>query len=141
MEISVVRNRVREAIERARRASAERRARRDDASRDYDRFLTDVAAPLFKQIANALRAEGYFFTVNTPAGSIRLASDKSAETYIELTLDTAPVDPRVIGISSHARGRRVAEQERPIADKPVRDITEDDVLAFVLKELEPLVER
>jgi hypothetical protein len=33
------------------------------------------------------------------------------------------------------------ESERPIADKPVGELTEDDVLEFVLKEIVPFVER
>ena len=50
--------------------------------------------------------------------------------------------PMAIGHASRSRGRRVVESERPIrAGAAVRDLTEDDVLGFVLKELEPLVER
>ena len=48
----------------------------------------------------------------------------------------------MIGHASRWRGRRVIESETPLGHGgAVRDITEEDVLAFVLKELEPFVER
>jgi len=141
MEISDVRRRVQETIDRAKRAAMERRARGDEIARDYQLFLERVAIPVFRQVANVLRATGYPFTVFTPSGSVRLMSDRSAEEFIEVVLDTDG-DPTVIGHASRSRGRRVVESERPIrAGAAVRDLTEDDVLGFVLKELEPLVER
>ena len=87
--------------------------------------------PLFRQIASVLKAEGYSFTVFTPGGSVRLMSDRSAEDYIELTLDTSGDEPLVIGHTSRARGRRVdriGDAARP--GGPVGDITEEDVLGF-----------
>jgi hypothetical protein len=45
----------------------------------------------------------------------------------------------VSGRASRSRGRRVVESEGPIG--PPAALTEEDVLAFVLKSLEPLVER
>jgi hypothetical protein len=47
----------------------------------------------------------------------------------------------VIGRSSHGRGHRVVESEHLIAEGPVRDLTEEHILRFVLKELEPFVEK
>ena len=61
--------------------------------------------------------------------------------YIELVLDTSETHPQVIGRASRGRGRRVLESETPLGHGAVRDLTEEDVLAFVMKELEPLVER
>jgi hypothetical protein len=141
METSVLRKRLTETIEAARRTAAERRARADAASRDYSQFLDTVAVPLFRQIANVLKASGYSFTVFTPSGSVRLMSDKASEDYIELSLDTSADEPMVLGKSSRARGRRVIESERAIAEQTVANLTEDHVLNYVLKELEPFVER
>jgi hypothetical protein len=141
MEISEVRKRVVQTIERAKRAAAERRARTNEAARAYEEFLEGVAVPLFRQIANVLRAEGYLFSVSTPGGSVRLTSDRTAEDYLELALDTARNEPTVIGHSSRRWGRRVVESERPVADGAVRDLTEEDLLRFVLAELERFVER
>ena len=141
METSDVRRRVLETIERARRASTERRVRADEASREYADFLEQVATPLFRQVANVLKAQGYLFTVFTPGGGVRLMSDKTAEDFIELSLDTTGDQPAVIGHSSRARGRRIVETERPIGGGPIRDLSEKDVLGFLVTELAPLVER
>jgi hypothetical protein len=139
MEISQVRKRLTETIERARRQAAERRSRGDQAARDFELFLQNVAVPLFRQVANALKADGYNFTVFTPAGSVRLMSDRTSEDYIELTLDPAGNPPRVVGQISRTRGRRVIDAERPVGTPA--EITEDQLLEFLLKELEAFVER
>ena len=141
METSVLRKRLADTVEAAKRTAAERRARAEAAARDYSQFLDLVAVPLFRQVANVLKASGYSFTVFTPTGSVRLMSDKASEDYIELSLDTSADQPMVIGRSSHARGRRVIENERAIAEQTVANLTEDHVLNYLLKELEPFVER
>ena len=139
MEISDIKRRVVETIERARRRAGERRTRVDEATREYDAFLDRIAIPVFKQVANVLRAEGHMFTVFTPGGSVRLMSDRAAEDYVELELDTSGDEPAVSGHSSRSRGRRVVESEGPIG--PPASLTEEDVLSFVLKSIEPFVER
>jgi hypothetical protein len=139
MEISAVRQRLNDTVERAKRRAAERRARADEAGRAYDRFLEHIAVPLFRQIANILRADGYLFNVFTPSGSVRLMSDRHAEDFIEILLDSAGDHPYVAGHTSRSRGRRVDESERELGDPAT--LSEEDVLAFLLKELEPFVER
>jgi hypothetical protein len=141
MEISDVRKRVLETIDYAKKAAGERRTRTEQAGREYDVFLERIAIPLFRQVANVLRAEGYLFNVFTPSGSVRLMSDRTAEDYIELTLDTGGDEPRVLGHTSRSRGRRVMESERPVAARTPAELTEDDVVAFLLRELEPFVDR
>ena len=141
METSVVRNRLNLVIDKAKRASAERRARNDEAARAFERFREIYAIPLFKQVAGALKASGFPFSVFTPAGSVRLASGRSSEDSIEISLDTSGDQPIVMGRISRARGRRVIESERPIVLKPVNDVTEEDVLDFLLNEIGPFVER
>lgn len=142
MEIADVRRRVREATERAKRLAAERRTRADEAEQEYGTFLTEIGVPLFRQIAGVLRAEGYMFTLFTPGGGVRLMSDRSGDDYIELTLDTTGPQPQVIGHASHGRGRRVVKSETPLCrGGPIRDLSEEDVLAYVLEELAPFVER
>ena len=141
MEISEVRRRVTQAIEDVRRAAQGRRAHADEASREYDAFLEGVAVPLFRQVVNVLKAEGYPFSLSTPGGSVRLMSDRSAEEFIDLSLDTSGDEPAIVGRSRRTRGRRVIESERAIARGPIRDVTEDEVLAFVVEELRLLVER
>ena len=141
METSDLRRRLAETIDTAKRAAAGRRTRADEAARAYSQFLDTVAVPLFRQVANILKASGYPFTVFTPSGGVRLMSDRSSEDYIELSLDTSGEEPMVLGRSSRARGRRVVENERAIAERSVSHLTEEDVVEYLLKELGPFVER
>ena len=139
MEISLVRRRLTETIERAKKQAADRRGRSDAAARDFELFLQNVAVPLFRQVANALKADSYAFTVFTPSGSVRLMSDRAAEDYIELTLDAAANPPQVVGQISRTRGRRVIDAERPIGAPDT--LTEEQLLDFLLQELEAFVDR
>lgn len=141
MEISDVRRRVSETVERAKRSAGERRARADEAARDYVTFLDSLAVPLVRQVANVLKVQGYLFGVFTPSGSVRLASEKSADDYIEISLDTSGDQPVVLGHSRRARGGHIVENEQPIGGPAIGSVTEEQVLAFLLTELEPLVER
>src|SRR5512132_193810 len=123
MEVSEVRRRLRTAIEKAKQAAAERRARNDAAARDYDVFLADRATPVFHQFATALSGEGQAFKVFTPAGSIRLAAERSPDQFIELALDDSSNPPAVVGRTTRERGRRLISAERALAGgAPVADL-------------------
>jgi hypothetical protein len=139
MEIADVRKRILSTIDRAKQRAAERRARGDEAARAYSTFLETVAVPMFKQVANVLRAEGQAFNVFTPSGSVRLMSDRAAEDFIELTLDTSGDEPQVVGRTSKSRGRRVTESERAVGSPAA--LSENDLIDFLVKELEAFVER
>jgi hypothetical protein len=120
----------------------DRRERLSATERAYEIFLADVAIPVTRMLASALKADGYPFTVNTPGGSVRLASDKGRDEYIELTLDPGVNPPEVMGIVRYARGSRTVSDERPVKPGASPDaITEDDVLDFLLNGLEPWLER
>jgi hypothetical protein len=142
MEISYVRNQLRNAIERARERAQQRRQRAHAAERAYETFLQDVATPVTKQVANALKAEGYAFTVFTPGGGLRLAFNRGRDDYVELALDTSDDHPQVMARISHTRGSRTLAEERPVKQGASPDqITDADVLAFWLEVLEPWLER
>jgi hypothetical protein len=142
MEVSEVRRRVRAAIESARREAQERRIRSDRASLEYQDFLRDRAVPLFQTVASALVAEGYRFKVFTPADSVRLASETSGNDVIELTLDAAADPPTVSGRTSRGRGSRLVDSERPVkAGKAVADLSDEDVLGFLMEEIAGFVAR
>ena len=142
MEVSEVRRRLLTTIEKARRGAAERRARTDAAVRDYEAFLAGRATPIFHQFAAALTAEGHPFKVLTPAGSVRLSAERSPEEFLELVLDDSSDPPAVVGRTTRGRGRRVVSSERAVGGgAPVADLTEEDVLAFLLEEIVPFVER
>lgn len=144
METSHVRRQVLETIERARRTARERRARTEAARTEFATLLEQVVVPLCRQVAGALKAEGFGFAVNTPSAAVRLTSERAVDDYIEIALDVAETEgdgPWVVGRTRRAWGRRVLETDRPIRRCPVRDITEEDVLRYLLTELEPFVER
>jgi hypothetical protein len=142
MEIAAVRQQILLAIDHAKRAAADRRASNDNAGREYGVFLDQVAAPLFRQAGNVLRAEGYLFSLFTPGGSVRLMSDKSADDFIEVVLDSTGAAPLVVGRTSRAWGNRTNVSERPLNPAvPIGELSDADVLAFLLKALEPFVEK
>ena len=140
MEVSEVRRRLRTAIDQARRDSSLRRERADAASRAYDQFLEQVAVPTFQTIANVLVAEGHRFAVFTPAGSVRLASERSGEDFIELALDPAQDPPVVVVRMSRGRGRRQLTSERSVTTS-ISSLTDSDVVQMVVDEIPKLVER
>ena len=142
MEVSHVRRRLTMAVEQSRKAAQVRRERAADTERAYETMLTDVAVPVMRMLASALKADGYPFTVATPGGSVRLGSDKGRDDYIEIGLDTAADPPEVVGRISYTRGSRTVADERPIkGGASPQAITEDDVLEFLLQALRPWLER
>lgn len=142
MDVAGVRRRVRQRIEEVRRAAAARRAQADAAEREYEAFLSGIAGPVFRVFASALTAEGYPFKVFTPAGMLRLASERSRQDYIEIELDTSVSPPQAVGRSNRAHGARVVTAERPVRDGArVAELTETDVLDFLVEEIGPFVER
>ncbi len=139
MEIADIRKRINATIERAKQRDAKRRARTDEAARAYSTFLETVAVPIFRQVANVLRAESYPFGVFTPSGSVKLVSDRTAQDSIEIRLDTSGDAPQVIGHTTRSRGGRVIESERPVGNPAT--LGEGDLLEFLMNELEGLIQR
>jgi hypothetical protein len=142
METADVRRRIKDTIERARRQAAERRAKNSEAGAAYEVFLQSVAVPIFQQVANVLKVEGYAFVVHTPAGSVRLASEKSGHDFIDLRLDTSGPRPQVVLRVERVKGRETTSEERPM--KPgalVEHLTDQDVLDAVAEGLMVLIER
>jgi hypothetical protein len=136
VEVSLVRRRLKSAIDQARQQAQQRRARVAEAERAYAAFLDHVAVPVARMVQNALKAEGLHFTLNTPSGTLRLAADKGRADYIEIFLDTSPAVPQVIGRLSETRGSRTIESDRPIKPgAPPDALTEDDVLEFLVESL------
>ena len=142
MEVSEVHMQLKHAIDRAKARAQRKRNDAAEAERAYARFLEEIATPIIRTLGSALKAEGYPFTVSTPSGGLRLASDRGRDDYIELTLDSSGERPAVIGRVRHTRGSRTLEDERPIkAGAAPQDLTEGDVLSFLVASLEPWLER
>src|SRR5215216_1736731 len=134
VEVSEVRRQLKHAMARAQ----QKRQHAADAERAYAAFLEDVATPTTRMVANVLKVEGYLFTVSTPSGGLRLASDRGRDDYIEFALDGSGDTPTVVGRVRQTRGSRTLEDERPIKpDTPPQELTETDVLSFLVSALEP----
>lgn len=142
MEVSEVRRQLNHAIDRAKARAQQKRNDAAEAERAYATFLEEIATPIIRTLASALKAEGYPFTVSTPSGGLRLASDRGRDDYIELTLDGSGDKPTVVGRVRRTRGSRTLEDERPIkAGAAPQDLTDADVLSFLVASLEPWLER
>jgi hypothetical protein len=139
METADVRKHLLRTIEQVRRRAADRRTRNDEAAKAFEALLTRTAVPLFRQVANILKAESIAFTVFTPSGSVRMMSDRSTEDFIELSLDSDGETPQVIGHTSRNRGSRVIQSEEAIGAPET--IGEEQLLEFVTKAVERFVER
>ena len=138
MEVSQVRKRVQQGVAAARSRAQERRQQTDEATRDYKVFLEVVATPLVQQLANVLKVEGYAFTASTPGDSVRLTNDRGRGDFVELALDTSGERPQVVGRITQSRGSRRLDEERPIkAGALPSELTDEDVLEFLMQVLEP----
>jgi hypothetical protein len=127
-----------EARDRARR----RREQADEADKAYGEFLDRLATPIARQVVNALRAEGYAFTVATPGRGLRITSDHGRDDFVEVTLATDGDVPEVVGRVRRTRGSRTIEETRPVrGGVPPQELTEDDVLEFLMQVLGPWLER
>lgn len=138
MEVSLVRRRLQSAIEASRSRAQQRRQDNAAAEQAFESFLHAIAVPVTKQLANALKVEGYAFTVFTPGGGLRLASDRGRDDYVEFALDTNGPQPQVVGRISRTRGSRTITDERPVRDGAApAELTDEDVLNFLIETIEP----
>jgi hypothetical protein len=137
-DVGVIRKRIRAEIDKARHDQAERRSRVAEATRAYEDFLQKAAIPVFRMFANILKAEGYPFEVATPAGGVRLQSERNREDAIEIELDITADPPQPLVTITRHRGSRVVQSDRSIKwNTPLEQLTEDDVIEMVLEELRP----
>ncbi len=142
METADIRRRLRHALEQARKDSTEKRARADLAATAYSAFLRDVATPVFLTFANVAKAEGHAFAIFTPVGGVRLASERHADDFMEIWLDTAVDPPEVATRVSRRRGGDLMMREELLrAGAPINGLSDEDVVGFLLANIGGLVER
>jgi hypothetical protein len=142
LEPGDVRKRLRQTMEFVKKQAAARRAATAEIGRDYDRFLEERATPVMRYLAQALRGEGLPFVIETPAGRVRLASERSKDDYLEVALDASKYPPVVVGRSNYVRGNEVTATEQPIREGvAVRDLTDEHVLDWTMRVIAPFVER
>jgi hypothetical protein len=126
----------------ARDQAKHRREKTDEAEQAYAAFLDQLAAPLARQLVTALRAEGYQFTLSTPGRGLRLSLDQGRDDFIELDLRTDAGQPHVVGRIRRTRGSRTLDDERPVKEGAApQEVSEHDLLEFLVRALEPWLER
>ena len=137
-DVAEVRKRIRAEIEKSRRDQAERRTRVAEATSAYETFLETAAIPVFRMFANVLKSEGLNFEVMTPAGGVRLQSERHRDDAIEMELDTTADPPQPLVTITRARGSRVVQSDRSIkGSSPLVQLTEHDVVEMLIEELRP----
>jgi hypothetical protein len=142
METSVVRKRIVDVIAARRHDAAERRKRNAEAGAAYDRFLEAVATPMMRQVADVLKAERVPFAVQTPAGAVRLVSERAASDFLEVRLDTSGERPQVVVHTERVLGREQFVDAQPIRPGVlVSALTEQDLVDAIADAIGPLVER
>jgi hypothetical protein len=142
MEISHVRKRVRDSIEQAQKAAAARRVANQQASHAWEQLLDEVVTPMMQQVSQVLKSEGHAFGVITPAGSVRLTSERNADDYIDVTLDTAGPVPVVLARVNRTRGRERFNDEHILASGDAIPVLSDErLLDFLTSTLGPFLER
>ncbi|HEX7283572.1 MAG TPA: hypothetical protein VF239_16055 [Vicinamibacterales bacterium] len=137
-DVALIRKRIHTEIEKARRDQAERRARTAEAARAYETFLDTAAVPVFRMFANVLKSEGLPFEVMTPAGGVRLQSERHREDAIEMELDTTADPPEPLVTVTRVRGSRIVQSDRGVKGSvPLMQLTENDVVEMLIEELRP----
>lgn len=142
MEVSDIRRRLRGAIDQARQQQTARRALVADTVRAYERILDTIAVPVFQTLASALVAEGHRFTIETPAGVVRLVRERNSAERLELALDTEREVPAVVLRSTRGRGNRTIATEAIVAEGPgIADVSDANLVDAVVQQLIPFIER
>src|SRR3954447_12980248 len=142
MEISLVRKRVRDGIEQAQKAAAARRAANQAATLAWEELRERMVAPMMQQVSQVLKSESHGFRVDTPAGTVRLSSERSADDYIDVTIDTSGPVPVVLARVNRARGRERFSDEHIVASGDgIPALSEEKLLDLLITSLGPFLER
>ena len=142
LEVPQIRRRVQLRLGDLKRAAGTRRERVAAAERVYATFLSEVAVPVFTTFAQTLTSENYPYKVVTPGDTVRLVSERSNRTFVDLRLDTALPAPAVIAEVGRERGSRVTTDDRLVAEGvAIEAITDEHVLEFLLEVMADVIER
>ena len=142
LEVSQIRRRIQVRLGDLKKVAAARQERVVEAEKAYETFLSVIAVPTMTVFAQALAADSYPYRVLTPGGAVRLSSDRSNKTYVELRLDTSARIPSVVGEVSRERGHRMLTEDRVLAEgMAIEAITDEMLVEFLLKAMAELIER
>ncbi len=96
------------------------------ASRDEEHLQ---AAQQELLAAGSPRVETRVADLETPAGAVRLASERSASDFVEIRLDTNAARPHVVVHAERVKGRERYEETQPIREGVgIEHLTDEDVL-------------
>ena len=124
------------------KASAKRRADIDEARQTFDTVLEREVAPTVRQLAQVLKSRGFTFSVQTPAGAVRLVSDRSSDDFIAVELDVTRRPPAVVAVRQYTRGRRLIDDERILREgQAIGSLDAEHVLDTLLELIDPFVEK
>ena len=137
-----MRKRLRDSIEEAQKGAVARRAANQEAIAAWEQVLERVVTPLLQQISQVLKSEGYAFRVITPAGTVRLTSERSADDYIEVGMDTSGPVPAVVARVQRTRGRERFNDEHIVASgDAIPGLSDERLLDLLTTMLGPFLER
>ena len=124
------------------KASAKRRTDIDEARQAFETVLEQEVAPTVRQLAQVLKSRGFNFSVQTPAGAVRLVSDRSSDDFIAVELDVTRRPPAVVAARQYTRGRRLIDDERLIREgQAIASLEAEQVLDILLELIDPFVEK
>ena len=142
LETAEVRRQLTHRLAELRKAQTQRRASSEAARAAFEGVLEREIAPTMRQFAQALKAEGFPFSVQTPASTARLVSDRSSDNVVDIGLELGGAEPAVVVRTAYTRGRRQLEDERTLAQgAAIASLDGERVLAVLLDVIEPFVER
>ena len=143
MEPSVLRKRVKEAIEAARQAGAARRAATDTAARAWHTAIDSVVAPAWNQTIQVLRSEGYQLQLSMPGEMVRVSLEKTPQDGVELGLETGSQGPFLLLRVTRSRGRDVTSDERVAVagTEAINGLDDEQACTLLLSALSPFFER
>jgi hypothetical protein len=142
LETAEVRRQLTHRLAEMKKVQAQKRAASEAARAAFDTVLEREIAPTMRQLAQALKAEGFGFSVQTPAGTARLVSDRSSDNAIDVFLELGGPEPAVMVRSAYSRGRRQLEDERALGHgEAIANLDAERVLAVLLDVIEPFVDR
>ena len=142
MDSGEIGRRIRRTLVDAKAKAVERREQTTVAEVEGQQVMRRIVIPVMKTIASVLSSEGYRCSVSTPHESARLSFDSPRDANIEEDENTAnhpPTGGRAPGI---APIKRVLSNEYVIVSHPtIGQLTEEDLVTFVQRELLLVIER
>jgi hypothetical protein len=142
LDLGEVRRQLRLAIEASKRDAAAHRHEVDAAGKSFDELLEHVAAPLFRQFTSALRGEGLLFRVITPAGGLRIESERSTDNFLELALDTTKSPVALLLRRGYTRGHHLHTDDRLVAEgADFSGVTPSQLLEALMDAVTPFIGR